>query len=660
MALVPYTVTALAESDAEGTDGKNIVAGAVVTLTDTNGNAANMYDDEAGSSPSTAKVTGSNGQVIIYIEEGEYTLSVNGSESKIITGKKRLSTTQDLIQSTRPYRVGDSVTTLGFSIAGDGGDAQWIKTGVTGLTASQTPAQLGDSKLTDANGHAWELVQSNGQIIAKQLGAVDQQDTDDSAIYQAAINGCEKSVLIVGSPQLAGLTIPADKAIYGALKGDCKVKHLASSNQDFLTVSDPTALNQHFQAKGFTVEVEGEARSAIRLPKSAQAFSNQFTFEIDINTNLFDLGADGYIEAFRVGDCGKGYIGGEHRAGYIPSNDDTGQYDSSTILMDAVSGCIGVNIDIMSVNTRRPIRIGENVENFWLDQSELVNCWIGVDEEATSSKPGGYFGSGLHINANYRCINLNGRRDFNIGMVQCYRSDTYFDHGTGWRGLDISNAVRFTIGNCTYRNVLTGSGDAPAEFTSCSQFTAEKQTVGDSTGMAKGFILNSCDGFSGLGAAFPSGMGSWYELTSCTNYDIDKHQSVGDFPVSPYVITTDGGSGSIDRTGATGQKYARTDFSSAQTINLTIQEIEKKIRYSLSAGSGAYIVDVVLPTSAQLEGDEFDFFVEFATSGLNPTIRFLDDATVIYTLQAPGSISDYIVGLVYNGAGWVKNGIIEV
>lgn len=164
MTLVPYTVTALAESDAEGTDGKNIVVGAVVTLTDTNGNAVDMYDDEVGSSPNTAKVTGSNGQVIIYIEEGEYTLSVNGSESKIITGKKRLSTTQDLIGSTRPYRVGDVVTTLGFSIAGDGGAAQWRATGNT-ITASQSPADLGDAKLSDALGNEFVLV----DIVYKDL-----------------------------------------------------------------------------------------------------------------------------------------------------------------------------------------------------------------------------------------------------------------------------------------------------------------------------------------------------------------------------------------------------------------------------------------------------------------------------------------------------------
>ena len=60
MALVPYTATALAESDADGTNGKNIVAGAVVSASALVGGAvATLYDNASGSNPSTSKVTGS-------------------------------------------------------------------------------------------------------------------------------------------------------------------------------------------------------------------------------------------------------------------------------------------------------------------------------------------------------------------------------------------------------------------------------------------------------------------------------------------------------------------------------------------------------------------------------------------------------------------------
>lgn len=82
MALVPYTITALAESDAQGTDGKNIVAGATCSMySQPSDSVVTLYDDAAGSNGSTAKVTGANGQVVVYVEPGSYRVSVNAVDS---------------------------------------------------------------------------------------------------------------------------------------------------------------------------------------------------------------------------------------------------------------------------------------------------------------------------------------------------------------------------------------------------------------------------------------------------------------------------------------------------------------------------------------------------------------------------------------------------
>ena len=82
MALVPYTITALAESDAQGTDGKNIVAGATCSMySQPSDTVVTLYDDAAGSNGSTAKVTGANGQVVVYVEQGRYRVNVNASDS---------------------------------------------------------------------------------------------------------------------------------------------------------------------------------------------------------------------------------------------------------------------------------------------------------------------------------------------------------------------------------------------------------------------------------------------------------------------------------------------------------------------------------------------------------------------------------------------------
>lgn len=87
MALVPYSITALAESDADGTNGKNIVAGATVQFFDaeTGGTAQTLYDDAASSNPSTTKTTGADGQVVVFIDQGLYWVSLNAGSRTAVT-----------------------------------------------------------------------------------------------------------------------------------------------------------------------------------------------------------------------------------------------------------------------------------------------------------------------------------------------------------------------------------------------------------------------------------------------------------------------------------------------------------------------------------------------------------------------------------------------
>lgn len=87
MNLVPYTLTALSRQDIPDTPtDRNIVIGAVVTCVDSQGATVTMFDDAAGSNGSTAKQTGVNGQVTVYVPAGEYTFSVNGNQFKVVVG----------------------------------------------------------------------------------------------------------------------------------------------------------------------------------------------------------------------------------------------------------------------------------------------------------------------------------------------------------------------------------------------------------------------------------------------------------------------------------------------------------------------------------------------------------------------------------------------
>jgi hypothetical protein len=81
MSLVPYTITTL-ERDVADADasGKNIIVGATCSMFIQPANTAViMYDDAAGSNGSTAKVSGANGQVIVFVEPGDYLVSANAS-----------------------------------------------------------------------------------------------------------------------------------------------------------------------------------------------------------------------------------------------------------------------------------------------------------------------------------------------------------------------------------------------------------------------------------------------------------------------------------------------------------------------------------------------------------------------------------------------------
>lgn len=75
---------------------------------------------------------------------------------------KQLTTTE-LIASVAVYASNVKLNTSGFTVSGDGGHAMWLQNGVTGQTASQSPTQLGDNLLNDANGNQWALVV--GQVL---------------------------------------------------------------------------------------------------------------------------------------------------------------------------------------------------------------------------------------------------------------------------------------------------------------------------------------------------------------------------------------------------------------------------------------------------------------------------------------------------------------
>jgi hypothetical protein len=172
------------------------------------------------------------------------------------------STTTDLITNGKYSNAATNtiIETLGYTTKGDGGGAQWKKTGVTGLTASQTPAQRIDAKLTDALGHEWELAETC--INVRCLGAAGDDASDDSGPVQAGASAC--------ADQLIPLYIPA---------GD----YLVTGSIDFNpTLTDLCQLTVRGDGTGSTV-IKQQTNTSDTFSFQHNDTSRQFTLRPDVS-----------------------------------------------------------------------------------------------------------------------------------------------------------------------------------------------------------------------------------------------------------------------------------------------------------------------------------------------------------------------------------------
>lgn len=203
MALVPHKITALAESDADGTDGKNIVSGAVVIIYDRDGNAVTLYDDADGTNPSTSKTTDSSGQVVVWLTQGEYEEEVNGSTRRSITvsgpSPSNLDTFANL-ELLNPTLDGQ------IFICRERGNAEYV------LQSSGYTALDGD--VTFANGRIAALQNDDGDPV--KMGAAADGSTDDSTIINQCIQRFGFANIKSNSFGISQLILDADnQSIFG-------------------------------------------------------------------------------------------------------------------------------------------------------------------------------------------------------------------------------------------------------------------------------------------------------------------------------------------------------------------------------------------------------------------------------------------------------------
>jgi hypothetical protein len=94
-------------------------------------------------------------------------------------------TTLGLISSTATFSASTVINTSGYTASGTGG-APWKQNGVTGQTASQSPAQLGLPLLNDGSGNQWALIPDEW-VNVRALGAKLDLIQDDLIYFNIAL-----------------------------------------------------------------------------------------------------------------------------------------------------------------------------------------------------------------------------------------------------------------------------------------------------------------------------------------------------------------------------------------------------------------------------------------------------------------------------------------
>lgn len=104
---------------------------------------------------------------IVTTKLEEVSVDINWSSSQA-----GLITTTDLINSSQGYPSDFVLETSGFYSSGDGGGAKWKQNGVIAQTPSQSPGDLIDPFVNDANGNQWAYIPENDEITFSSMGCL--------------------------------------------------------------------------------------------------------------------------------------------------------------------------------------------------------------------------------------------------------------------------------------------------------------------------------------------------------------------------------------------------------------------------------------------------------------------------------------------------------
>jgi hypothetical protein len=271
-------------------------------------------------------------------------------------GSSETITTAQLITSTvyAAQAPGFFIETSGYSSLGVGA-AKWQKTGVTGLTPSQSPAQTGDGSLNDANGEQWKIAEPFvtaamfGDIYSNATTAVDVVHSAMEAVSDATTPAVR--LFVSDEPFSAASRITVPEGIEVDFGGGLIT---VQSNDRVVVVQDG--------CRAFNLNADGSVQTGTPELSVVTVKSNVFIDRIAVNG-----GYSGVSLSESVNSTVRNVI-------------TTNNQSRGVALDPFATGCEVTNV-ICDNNGNAGILLGHGTNNcivdkFWITQTNNASLWV--------------------------------------------------------------------------------------------------------------------------------------------------------------------------------------------------------------------------------------------------------------------------------------------
>ena len=567
-------------------------------------------------------------------------------------------TTTDLIASSATFTASTTIPTSGFFTSGDGGGGSWIQNGVTGQTPSQTPAQIGDILLNDANGVQWELSYS-GTVESQSVG-LSLASADNGPVMRALHSDRRAVSYPYGQINVTGtVEMPFGTAVRTAGYGtEFWFSGMTESTDCFEVVRGGAGFERRrnlFIGMHKIVLVNSNCRYGISTPVDADVFLYEKAFiEVYCMSMASDRAATvtPYSAAamLRIGDCIGGKVELYGSGGFDYFSNPAGQRISNGIQLEGETGNIGVKMKVEYLACHTGLDIRNGTEGFQIE-GEFVGCINGIDTiNQTIVEPGGFIDN-MHVNASNFGYRLNNRAELSIGAATAYKSDSFYDDGTSlWVGFEIgtSSSVRIGEVGCfpgssfnKVRNtaLIFRNGSYESSYTHLDSRNCGTLTVIDNS---KALMCGSNTSVNGL-----------------TGYDIRNTPSATLGPIIEHVtplitdfVVMEAG---VDRQVIRGNQrtISLVNFEDNGTLSssgtTTLKPINNPVDQRFGFSSGTYEYDIILDEDVSWLGCEFNCRINLP-SNVNTVVNFKRKSGLLIKSYAEASAAIYLVRFLFTGS----------